>query len=122
MGGGDQVDVVAAFGLQLQHHHGQPFHRDDVAHPQLADGVVLTEETAPGATGEKNSARAARATDRRLLPGVDVPTGHPGLEASAAETLLTGQAIDAALPGAEGARLQQGVGPLNAAGQLAPVI
>jgi hypothetical protein len=53
---------------------------------------------------------------------VDVPTGHPGLEADAAETLLTGQAVDAALPGAEGAKLQQSVGPFNAAGQLASVV
>jgi len=53
---------------------------------------------------------------------MDVPACHLGLKANAAETLLTGQAVDATLSGAEGTGLQHGVGLLNAAGQLAPVV
>jgi hypothetical protein len=53
---------------------------------------------------------------------MDVPTGHFGLETNVAKALLPGQAVDAALSGAEGTELQQGVGLPNAASQLALVV
>jgi hypothetical protein len=53
----DQVDVVAAYLLQIEHHFRQPLITILIAVPLVGDGPVLAEHTTEVTIGKKDGAR-----------------------------------------------------------------
>jgi hypothetical protein len=78
MGGGDQVDVVAAGRFQLQHHGGQLLCRYRLSPALMADLAVLAEMAQQVAVGEKDGSGAMLTTDGRLLAEMGIERGYHG--------------------------------------------
>ena len=107
LGGGDQVQVPGAFGLQFQKNLLQPRRVDGLAQPLLADGVILAVAAAQRASGKKHRPAAGRGVGRTaqagLLPVVQCGAGHQQGIAGAAAPRLAGGAVGAALARAKSA-------------------
>jgi hypothetical protein len=104
------LDVVAALGLQRQHHRGELARRELGAGGALADVGVLAEHAPQVAAGEEHRARPAPAAEHLLLAEVRERAGHVGVAADAAGADLVGEAVDTpAGPRTHATILTQGV-------------
>ncbi len=95
MAGRDPVEVVRAFGLQIQVYVGQFFSRlyAPAARPVLADLMILTEGAGKVAVGEEDGSGAILAAYARLLAPVNAPRG----DFSQAPRFADAEAVDDAL-------------------------
>ncbi len=76
MGGGDEIDIVTAGILEVQHDICQRFGRYFSSLACMADIVVLTEQTEQTAMGKKNGAGPISTDQGRFFPKVSVITGY----------------------------------------------
>ena len=112
-----QVDVVAAHGLQGEHHLRQLVGADRAPRPLLADVPVLAEHAAQVAPGEEDGAGAAPATQRRFLAVVRAVARHHRLLAGPADRAL--DALEAIHPAIAGAQV---AGPQVRPGRVDPLV
>jgi len=112
----DEIDVVAASGLQIQHHGRQFLGGRFAPCPLLADVPVLAELAAQIAAAEENRARAAPAA-QHVFFAVDRSCGGT-LADPAYRTLNGSETINAAIARAEVAVLQMPAGNTDALLQL----
>lgn len=106
MGGGDEIDVMGAPVLQVQHFLHQLVYRQCLVAPGLeflADLVVLAKDAGQVAAGKEYGSRASLPRDGRLLTVVQAGVGYLDLGARSADAGFPGQAVDAAAAGAAGA-------------------
>ena len=101
--GRDEVDVVAADRLQLEHHLGEAHRAGALAAYVPGDVVVLAEDAAQVAAREEDRARAAPAAKAVLLAEVREVRGDDGAAADRAQALLVDAAVDLAAPRADDA-------------------
>ena len=99
--GSDQVDVVAPPALQVEHDPRQIFRPDFHAGVGLADVVVLAEDAAKIAAGEKDGAAAVPSAQAVLLAVVGSEARHASPPAHPAHAAIVFEAIDSAGPGAQ---------------------
>ena len=101
MGGGDEVDVVTAQVLQVDHDPGQVTVGD--LHPValVADVPVLAEAAAQVAVGEEDGAGAMRPHKRGFLPEVRRIAGHLCQPSGLAGAQLVLVAVHMAFPRAK---------------------
>jgi hypothetical protein len=90
MGRTDQVDIMAAFRLESEHHPRQLLFTDRIALAELAYGVILTEDTPEVAPGEKDSARTISPDQRSFLAKVRTVTGDHNLTGNLTLPFLIG--------------------------------
>ncbi len=120
VGGRDEIDIVAAHFLELQHHGRQLLRLYLASLPQLTDLIVLTVLAFEVAVGKKDRTRSSPPYQRRFLSKMRVATGnHRPVSCLAPCSFAALSAVDAALPGADVARFQAFVGQLRPAGQFA---
>jgi len=113
MGWTYQIDIVAASCLQGEHHPGQCLGVYGATLTQLADGVVLAEDTFQVTVGEEYGPRAVPAYQRRLFTKVRSIAGNDNLARDLAFSALTSRAIDPALARAQAAFFETGFSFLN---------
>src|ERR1051326_1281922 len=106
MGRCDQVQVVAAFLLQVEHHIRQSLWADAVTQSSLAQRKILAICAASLAVAKENCAGPARAAYRRLLAAVNIPRGDNGLRTRTAHARLPRNPITAAVLWADSATAQ----------------
>src|SRR5260370_4535233 len=97
MCGGDQIQVMAVFLLQIEHHISQSLWTHAVSQTALAQGEVLAIGAAGLAVAEKDRPRAVGATDRWLFAAMDIPGGHDSLGFRVADACFAGDPISAAV-------------------------
>jgi hypothetical protein len=86
VGGCDEIDVVGPSRLEGEHHLGKFPDRDGLAVTQVADGVVLAEDTSQVAVCEKDGSRSPGAGDGRFFSKVEVMAGDLGKLQGAADS------------------------------------
>ncbi|MGK7875565.1 MAG: hypothetical protein AB4426_20380 [Xenococcaceae cyanobacterium] len=102
MAGGDKVDVVAAPGLECEHHLGDRFRFYLFPHALVADIPVLAVDAAQVAPTEEYGPRTFRAPQRIFLPVVGTETmNHCAIASAAHCTLGRLVAIDMTIAGAQ---------------------
>ena len=117
MTGSDEIYVVTALGLELQHYGCECFVIDlGTCRRIMADIKVLAEAAAEAATREKYRARSMAADQGLLLSEMAVVTGDHCLVRRPAYPGLGFEPVNAASPRAEGAVVQR------FAGQLSPLL
>jgi len=118
MGGCDQVDVMAADLLDVEHPVRQDFILNFLSPSLMGDGPVLTEDTAEIAVGEKDGARSMFTHQRYLFAKMGLSAENHGSDRGPAEPLFALLPIHPALPWAELALLEDGVGFLDPLGKF----
>lgn len=110
MFGSDEIDVVAANLLELQHHLGKGFRV--YFHPStgLADVVILAEDTSQIAHGKENSSAAADASETVFFSEVGEVAANQGISPGFADGSLVRQPIDGTITRADPAVSQTGNG------------
>ena len=104
--GRDEVDVVAALALKIEHQSGELLRWALGADGLLADVPVLAEDAAQVAQAEEDRPRAIPAAQAVLLAEVGEGAGDPSIPASVTDPRLVLHAVDMAVPGACAAVLQ----------------
>ena len=100
--GGDEVDIVATLGLQLEHHPGDFFRFYFMAQALLTDLPVLAINAAQAAPGKEDGARAVYATQWNLFTVVGAVAVDPGAHTGTADCALDARiAINMAIAGAQ---------------------
>ena len=111
MTGSDEIYVVAALGLELQHYGCECLVIDLITGGRImADIKVLAEVAAEAATGEKYSARSMAADQGLLLSEMAVVTGDHCLARCPAHPGLAFEPVNAASPRAKCAAAQRFAG------------
>jgi len=118
MSGCHEIDVMTAHFLKVKHHVRQILVLNLLSFALVRNGPVLTEDTAEVAVGEEDGARPLSAHQGHLLPKMGMITENHRLERSPTESLDTLVPIHAALPWAELAILEEGIGLLNPLSQF----
>jgi hypothetical protein len=85
MGGGHQVDVVAAVCLEIEHLFCQLSNREGFSFGAMGELVILTKTAFEGAVGEKNSPRTPRPRNWWLFAVVRENTGDDQTSGRAAK-------------------------------------
>jgi hypothetical protein len=98
VGGGDEIDIVAALSLQGNHQCGKVPGRGCRSLVKMADVEVLAEHTPKIAVCKKDRTRAVPSHQGRLFTEVGVGTGNNRVRTGLADAPLSFQSIDAALP------------------------
>ncbi len=106
MGRCDEVEVVAAFLLQIEHHVGEALRADTMTETPLAQGEILTIGATCLTISKEDGACSACATDGWLLATMDVPGGNDSFGAGVADASFACDAIAAAILRADGATAQ----------------
>lgn len=89
----DEIDVMAATGLQGQHHISQVVWGYQLAMTQMTNVVILTKKAPQVAMGKKNGSRATTSHQGRFFPEMRAEAGYHRLSAGLAKTSFTGQSI-----------------------------
>ena len=114
MTGSDEIYVVAALGLELQHYGCECFVIDlGTCRRIMADIKVLTEAAAEAAAREKYRARSMAADQGLLLSEMAVVTGDHCPVRRPAHPCLSFEPVDAASPRTECAAVQRFAGQLS---------
>jgi hypothetical protein len=103
VGGGDEVDVVTAGFLKLEHHIRKIFIPDCFAPSFMCDGPVLAEDAPKIAVGKKDGSRAVLPYQGQFFAEMRVRAEDDRLGRRTAETRLVVEAVHAALSGAKAA-------------------
>src|SRR6266446_10612022 len=103
---GHEVQIMAAFLLQIQHHICQAFWPDAVPQATLAQREVLAVGTACLAVAKEDRACSTCAADRRFLAPMHVPRCHNGLCTRATYAGFASNAVTAAVLRADCAATQ----------------
>ena len=99
--GRDEVDVVAAAGLQVEHHSRQLVGLDGVPLALPTGLVVLAEDAAQVAPAEEDGSGAAPAAQAVFFAEVREVAGYDSVAAGLADREPVGQAVDVAVARAE---------------------
>ena len=75
MGGGDEVDVVTPHFLKFEHGLCHFRRGDSLPPPQMADVIILAEDTPKIAVGEEDRSRTVISNQRGLLTKVGKGAG-----------------------------------------------
>jgi len=95
---GNEVDVVTAQLLELEHEAGQLFGSYLPATPLPRDVVILTEDTPQIAMRKEDGPRAPHATEAVFLAMMGEGTRDASPATRLADRPLVGQPIDVAIP------------------------
>ena len=95
----DEIDVVGAGFLEAEHFLGELRWSKHVSMSQMADGVVLAEDTTQVASGEEDRARTSKSGNRGFLAVMEVVGGDDRLESHPAEAGPVLEPIHIASPG-----------------------
>jgi hypothetical protein len=113
MSGSDEVNIMAANLLELDHHVGQVFILNFLPSSLMGNGPVLTEDTSEITVGEEDRARPIIAHYGSLFAKMRVRTENDGLMWSPTEAFFALPPIHPTLSGTELAMLEDGVGLLD---------
>ena len=102
----DEVKVMAAFLLQVEHHVGEAFRADTMTETTLAQREILAIGAACLTIPKKDGACSACATDGRLLATMDISGSDDGFGAGVTDASFACDAVAAAILGADGATAQ----------------
>jgi hypothetical protein len=94
MRGGDEVDVVGALLLKVEHDTSQTFRLDLLARSIVTDIEVLTETAKEVAVGEEDGARSASSDQRVLFSEVRTEAREDSPAPGSAESPFIFQAVD----------------------------
>jgi len=97
-----EIDVVATFVLQIQHHFSKLIRLGGAALAQPTDLVVLAEDATQIGGTKENGPRAARAAQATFLAEVGKITAHNGVSAGLAYLGLIFETVNVAIARAEG--------------------
>ena len=111
--GGDEIDIVAAPLLEIEHHGGQILDADLLAFPPVADLVVLAKNAVQVAVGEKDGAGPLAAHQGVFLAEMGPIRRHHGLIPGAAQPQLPVMPVHQAVPGTEIALAQNLISRIN---------
>ena len=106
MRGCDEVDVVCALLLQLEHAFGELSDAHLLTVAKLAYGIILTEGTVQGAAAHEYGSRAALSGYGGFLPVMKRPGGHLRCISHPASPGARGETVDTAVKGTNRAGLQ----------------
>jgi len=113
MSWGDQVDVMTAYLLQVEHHFCQPLIVILSAVPFVGDGPVLAEHATEVTVGEEDGTRSMLSNEGYLFAKMRLSHINQNSGWSPAESELTGFPVRPALPWTQLALLEHRVGLLN---------
>src|SRR5690242_10633521 len=102
----NEVDIVAAFALEREHHLGQPLWPDTQPVALLAEPEILAVGAARLTAAEEDGARAAGPADGRLLATVHVPRADDDIGGGVACAPAPRRAVYRAILRADGAAAQ----------------
>jgi len=103
---GNEIDVVAAQILEVEHHPGQLGGLGFAAFAEVADLEILAEEAKEIAVGEEDRPRSPCSHQRVLFYEMGAMAGNHGFQACPAKSLFACLTVYLALPRAEPAAFQ----------------
>ena len=98
---GNEIYIMAALFLYLEHHGGQLLIGHLPASPFVADVIVLAEAAHEIAMRKKDCAGAIISDQGRFFPKVGMITGDPGFLTGSANTCLPGETVNSAFSRAD---------------------
>ena len=101
---GDKIYIVAALALQTHHHRGKLALVCFNPLPQVADLVILAEDTEQAAVGQKYCPRAAGADQGAFFAEMGGIAGNYSPGPGAADPFFIGEPVNLALPRTDTAR------------------
>jgi hypothetical protein len=119
MSRGDQIDIMAAYFLELDHHVRQVFIFNFLSSSLMGDGPVLAEDAPQVAVGEEDGARSIFTRYGHLFAKMGVITEDNRLHRSPTEPSFPLLPIYPTTPGTELAMFEDAIGLLDPLGQFA---
>lgn len=107
MGGGDEIDIMAADFLEVNHHIGKIFQGNFMAFAQMTYLIILTEETTQVAVSHEYRARTTSAHQGLFFSKVGMVARDDGQFSYPADPLFASQSVNQAFPGAKAAFFEE---------------